>query len=307
MLSEEPKKSKSTALGDRVCGSLQSMNLGALLVGQLSQAINWSNDSSFKKPECRPWVELPAVSGGIKNERLNSEATPDPVVEPTSIVKVTESNNADDANVDVNSSAPLEATSVVCEKESIEQAENSELSPPAMELPEEVAREEIVATVQVEIVAKPSEVALAEVALESDTVPDSSIEASAKEIKEVAKPSSVVKTPRQDSIQSKPVEQLTDVEVVSKSANPHKRTSYQVAERMPLARADSRSSRVEAPQDDYLMQLERLVVELNMELARVRGEEATVDPIEQMANRIIALNLENLALREQLQQSNPKS
>jgi hypothetical protein len=51
--------------------------------------------------------------------------------------------------------------------------------------------------------------------------------------------------------------------------------------------------------------LERLVVELNMELAQVRGEQIGVDPMEQMANRIIALNLENLALREKLQQSNP--
>jgi hypothetical protein len=63
--------------------------------------------------------------------------------------------------------------------------------------------------------------------------------------------------------------------------------------------------KVEQSQDDYLLQLERLVVELNMELAQVRGEQIGVDPMEQMANRIIALNLENLALREKLQQSNP--
>jgi hypothetical protein len=103
------------------------------------------------------------------------------------------------------------------------------------------------------------------------------------------------------------VAQVTKDEVLEKSAKPQPRSSYQGAERVPLAKPVNKSPRSEIPQDDYLLQLERLVVELNMELAQVRGEEATIDPIEQMANRIIALNLENLALREQLQQSSQKS
>jgi len=76
-------------------------------------------------------------------------------------------------------------------------------------------------------------------------------------------------------------------------------------ERLPLPKLSSPALRGDQSQDDYLIQLERLVVELNMELARVRGEQDEVDPIEQMANRIIALNLENLALKEKLQQTQP--
>ncbi len=72
---------------------------------------------------------------------------------------------------------------------------------------------------------------------------------------------------------------------------------------VPIVPSNLRSPRNESSGDEYLLQLERLVLELNMELGRSRGEPKPVDPIEQMANRIIALNLENLALREKLQRT----
>ncbi|MFN7843417.1 MAG: hypothetical protein ACK5YR_12540 [Pirellula sp.] len=367
MLSEEQKKSKSTAQGDWGCGSLQSMNLGALLVGQLSQAINWSNDTSFKRPECKPWVDLPAVSGEPKNEQSNSEVTPTPVVSTQAIVEDKAPQVTQEAFVEVNNSAPPDAPSAESVQVAIESTEKCELTPPAIESSEQVAIVESTADASVELARLPSEVAAESVAVEvvkndletspnldqsaigsletsksqrklddqtkvetspsekstdvssaespitSDSnqayqpVPTSKVATSVDKIELDAKPSPVVKAPRQDSSKSKPVEQVTDEEVVAKSAKPLPRPSYQVAERIPLGKAVSKSPGGDMPQDDYLVQLERLVVELNMELARVRGEEATVDPIEQMANRIIALNLENLALREQLQQSNPKS
>ena len=366
MLSEEQKKSKSTAQGDWGCGSLQSMNLGALLVGQLSQAINWSNDSSFKRPECKPWVDLPAISGEPKNEQSNSEVMPASVVSPQAIVEDTVSQVTQDALVEVNNSVPPDAPSSDSVQDAIESTEKGELAPPAIESSEQVAIVENTADVSVEL-ARPSEVAAESVAvavvkndletspnldqstlgsretsksqrklddetkvetppsekstdvtsaespITSDSNPGyqpisaSKTATSVDKIELDPQPSSVVKAPRQDSSRSKPVEQVTVDEVVAKSSKPIPRPSYQVAERIPLVKAVSKSPGGDMQQDDYLAQLERLVVELNMELARVRGEEATVDPIEQMANRIIALNLENLALREQLQQSNPKT
>lgn len=79
--------------------------------------------------------------------------------------------------------------------------------------------------------------------------------------------------------------------------------SLNLDETAPFLASSHRAPRNESSSDDYLLQLERLVLELNMELGRSRGEPKPVDPIEQMANRIIALNLENLALREKLQRT----
>ncbi len=62
-----------------------------------------------------------------------------------------------------------------------------------------------------------------------------------------------------------------------------------------------RSVAAPAASDAYLSQLERLVLELNMELGRRNNEQAPTDPIEQLTQRIIELNLENLALREQIE------
>ena len=79
--------------------------------------------------------------------------------------------------------------------------------------------------------------------------------------------------------------------------------SLNLNEPVPFLPSTHRPPRNESSSDDYLLQLERLVLELNMELGRSRGEPKPVDPMEQMANRIIALNLENLALREKLQRT----
>lgn len=63
------------------------------------------------------------------------------------------------------------------------------------------------------------------------------------------------------------------------------------------------ATRQESSTDEYLAQLERLVLELNMELGRRRDDQQVADPMQQLSQRIIELNLENLALKEQLQRS----
>ena len=79
--------------------------------------------------------------------------------------------------------------------------------------------------------------------------------------------------------------------------------SLNLDETVSFPSSNPRAPRNATSNEDYLLQLERLVLELNMELGRSRGEPKPSDPMEQMANRIIALNLENLALREKLQRS----
>ncbi len=57
----------------------------------------------------------------------------------------------------------------------------------------------------------------------------------------------------------------------------------------------------DAPLDDYVARLERLVLELNMEIGRRSDTSNSGDSLQELSRRVIELNLENLALREQLQ------
>jgi hypothetical protein len=334
MLSEKEKNSKSTAYGGQGGGSLQSLNLGVLLVGQLSQAINWTNGSSFKKPDCKPWVDLPAHSSGLGDDRATSVVTPDQAASVPLIVEDTGSKVDDIPDVEVVKVPPPVLSSPVAEPLASERTENIDLTPPEIATPEVVAIVEVVTADPVETAPPPIEIAAEKlpadeekVAFESKVEVDQSLinivepsnsprevaqEVTAAQpvsdrlIEEKVEQTPIVEAISQNSNRVRPIEPMTNDEVGERPSKPQLRQSYQGVEKVPLAKAISRSPRVEVAQDDYLLQLERLVVELNMELARVRGEEATVDPIEQMANRIIALNLENLALREQLQQSDSK-
>ncbi len=63
----------------------------------------------------------------------------------------------------------------------------------------------------------------------------------------------------------------------------------------------ARSTSVDRDLDTYLAQLEQLVLQLNMELGR--RDAAQRDPLQDLSQRVIDLNLENLALREQLRKA----
>jgi hypothetical protein len=55
--------------------------------------------------------------------------------------------------------------------------------------------------------------------------------------------------------------------------------------------------------DDYLKRLESLVLELNMQLARLsfEGEDSGADYTQWLSQRVIDLSLENMSLQEELQ------
>jgi len=88
---------------------------------------------------------------------------------------------------------------------------------------------------------------------------------------------------------------------VSRAISPPKKLSNasSVAALHPVTGSTSQST------EDYLAKLERLVLELNMELGR-RSENEEEDPVAQLSQRIIELNLENMDLRERLQISESK-
>ncbi len=77
--------------------------------------------------------------------------------------------------------------------------------------------------------------------------------------------------------------------------------------RPSIARAQALPGRSGAtpsgPTETYLAKLERLVLELNMELIRRHESDQAVDPVEQLTQRIIELNLENMELKEMLQRA----
>lgn len=69
----------------------------------------------------------------------------------------------------------------------------------------------------------------------------------------------------------------------------------------PLVATLQRPVSVDQTVEGYLAKLEQLVLQLNMELGR--RDAASSDPIQDLSQRVIDLNLENLALKEQLKAS----
>ena len=102
---------------------------------------------------------------------------------------------------------------------------------------------------------------------------------------------SVPQQPAQQPIQQRPA-QPRPVPQRTAAALP----SFSTADRTTASTSHTEHASV----DDYVAKLERLVLELNMELAR-RDDRPSGNTLEDLSQRILDLNLENLALREQLQ------
>jgi hypothetical protein len=372
MVSETQDKSRASVASHANGGSLQKMNLGSLLVGQLGQAINWSNDASFKKPECKPWVDLPISDVELTSKPSPVEPTPSQQAEPAretpvavttsqpTVVDVPEEitvEEVSDSQPTVVSSIDSTVDTTVdskIEPESAKSSSSDQVEAPTTTI--EAKRETDVDNVQAssaiaiqpqneieidakskssldesvtqsrkaeEIAAAPSAATVAEPdpAVPAPPAPTpqkppakaaSSEVASARELPsalpaaiderstnetEVVAPAAPVAI--RTNAASKPVSSMGSNVV---SSGPSQKTKSFDKPVLPTTLRPIASG--EQSQEEYLLQLERLVVELNMELASVRGEQEAIDPIEQMANRIIALNLENLALREKLQRTN---
>lgn len=386
MMSEAQKTKNESNSAIAVRGSLQVLNLGPLLVGQLAQAINWSNDAAFKRPECKPWVDLPPDS----NLASTQLSPPEAVLPDTPSVSVESGEKATDTSsmsVDAITEVSVTDESTANVDTRVEDSPSSVHEPEMERLPEhdeldsldgkiqadsvEISRNESSAsairsddvskevtptpTVSPEAVITKEEyeegaapVAMIDQAIASRSALDHSQSKTEHEPKldaERSPKTEVISSQKQtivpdtdrpvpsavETVELRKVQSIAEdtslaaTEIASREnlnaaripsqkshdtdrngkQKPHLSQAVPRAERVSLARSSSLQPKVDQSQDDYLLQLERLVVELNMELAQVRGEQTGVDPLEQMANRIIALNLENLALREKLQQSNP--
>ena len=357
------------------------MNLGALPMQQLADAVNWCNSTSYTPPQCVPWVDLPQ----------SDSASSTTVIETSQVAAQSESTQAaveaaepqtspQPISTEINLTPPSAIESEKTDAEAIAKQKAAEL---AAQQAKELAEQELAARIAREQAEKEAAqlkaaseraaqeraaVAAAEQAAkiageqaEAEALQRSKDElaqkAQAEEQAAKQRASEQAELERQESIrreaaakreaeerevastrhaeeraaaEQEAAQRITEfqnkqaIERISApiAANPAQpssspgsasptRANNPATARTPiperkresapvLGAALTRTTSVPAT-DDYLSQLERLVLELNMELARRNNEQQPADPIEQLTQRIIALNLENLALREQIE------
>jgi hypothetical protein len=94
--------------------------------------------------------------------------------------------------------------------------------------------------------------------------------------------------------ETKPIQTHSTTPVASK-----KQETFNMPSITDVRRSSSKAS------DDYVQQLEQLVIELNYELGRINApkEAESESPTEWLVNRMLNLNLQNMALKEQLRQT----
>jgi hypothetical protein len=338
MASETPIKNQSAIAWQPAAGSLQAMNLGCMPLGQLGQLLNWRNEQSYTVPDRKPWVDLPLAAESTKPVEAPS---PQPVQQPVGPSDVVAAATTTETPTEENALQEAKAQELAAQELAAELAVKAEAEAAAKEaaaayeaaantakkaaIEEATARETAVAkeTAAKEAVAKESQEAAARELAAKETAARV-VAARVAAAKQAADTKAAAESaPAQLSAPSVPtVAKENKLDVASKrilstasqrednrvvdSQPTIARTeplSLNLNETVPFLPSTHRPPRNESSSDDYLLQLERLVLELNMELGRSRGEPKPVDPMEQMANRIIALNLENLALREKLQRT----
>lgn len=336
MVSETQDKAGASVATHATRGSLQKMNLGSLLVGQLGQAINWCNDTAFKKPECKPWVDLPTTDATIIDHSTIPEPIPAEEAKPTEEVPVavtvsepttTEVSEVVVADI-VSESDPTTESIVVSEPVATNEIDQDET--PVVVVDAKVEND-LETAQEVISVANPLPIdAKVEIPLDSvgnaamtqmPSLPEPPVERTTIEVapsrqRPSTTPAEVKKLSKEKEREEAPSNSAPTQSASTIAVSNENTTVVKNLDSTPPPRIAKAFDKPTLPssvrpvsagqhsQEDYLLQLERLVVELNMELASARGEQEAIDPLEQMANRIIALNLENLALREKLQRTN---
>lgn len=304
MASEIQIENQSAIAWQPVAGSLQAMNLGCMPLGQMGTSVNWRNEHAFTAPDCKPWVELPwAASNTASVSKPSLQAS----LEATKPLEAPPARSVppSDSDSEVMAASPSQELSMdeVAQQDAItKESAEQELAAKEVVFKEPVADETQAVTTRVEVESAP--VPFPNISSDSSTT----VEAISKpvpfppDLPATGSETKTVSEPRMSLASSK----QSDRSRVADSQPPRARveaSSLNLDETVSFLSSNPRAPRDATSSEDYLLQLERLVLELNMELGRSRGESKPSDPMEQMANRIIALNLENLALREKLQRS----
>ena len=336
------------------------MNLGAMLMGRLSEAINWGNSASFRTPQCDPWVGLvSAESESVKSndsvvesvptivaeqpievdsqERIakeaslaEAEAMAQPNAKPSAAQEAAAQEAAAQEAAALEAAAKEAAAKEIAKQEAAaNEAASKEIAARAAVAKEanenEIATQAAAAKEAAEKEAAEKEIfakeAAAKLALANEAAAKDAAKAEAAKI-EAAHEAAAIEAARaealaiQSAAQQSAAQQAAAMVASAKAPAPITRSTEPaksvatmgasvgmtaVRSMPPIPTLDShRTQRTDTALDDYLGKLERLVLELNMELGR-RKDQSPTDPIEQLSHRIIELNLENMALRERLE------
>ena len=308
-------------------GSLQSMNLGAMLVRQFGEAVNWTNSPSYQMPKCNPWVDLPVSASEMPVSASEMpEPNPEEPLPPTEFISGTQANELASAEVTPAEVTPAQVAPAQVTPAQVAPAQVA----PSEETPAEVATSEVATSEETPFEETPSAkegeetAGIEQLAIEAAELAAELQERSVRheEAQRAAKSEtankqaalrvkqneleprnrSVVESAKRTQTNQKVAESVVALEAepiaiildtVAKNSRVRDYAPIQSAFHVPSASDDS--------SEEYLCKLERLVLELNMELGRRNEGQNKTDPIAQLSQRIIELNLENLALKDMLQ------
>lgn len=292
-----PQMSAETQPGSPPKGSLQSLNFGMFSVDQLATLINWGNESDYKPPICNPWVNIdgaeepaPHATGTQTTETASGADNDEDVEAALSIEPDTLDGSiaADAAAIDPASVTPTEETT------STEEAPVTATSAVAVEAP-------------------------AASVIDNDDTVDASAQATSDAVP-ASHPESESPVSASASLTDRPDPIASDRPVTADAPKPA--THQQPAKHSPARAPNTIRTPLPKPiamkqapehrspmSGDYLKRLESLVLELNMQLARMsfEGEGSENDYTQWLSQRVIDLSLENMSLQEELQKLRPAS
>ena len=273
-------------------GSLFAMNLGGQTIDQLAELVNWANAADYKCKAINPWVLIEnstATSSGV------SASAPVSASAETLEQTVVESSNdtgeavAEEARM-AEAAEPVEDEATIEIAQVVEVIEAGEVDEPA----ETIASPEMIERVEAGTAAEPTEALEAEVPAVIETPTPKAPKPQAAPVTHPSVPQASA-----PAVQPRPTQATS-----SNSAAESPRGSKAIQPRtIPAMTTQTKIIRHDAGSDSqYLHRLESLVLELNLQLARVNNIniESNADYTHWLSQRVIDLSLENMALQEEL-------
>lgn len=287
-------------------GSLNAMRLGAQTLDQLAELVNWDNAQNFQVREVNPWTGLDSTSDP-QSKSTFATAPEEPISAPSPSITA-ESRSADltvDPPVVAGTQESDEANAGLSESTSHQEAPPEPLS----QSDESINEDQILPT--------PSHHAASsddkdlneahEVASQQDLQTENTVLERGEAVKaEYTSP----KSSQDDKDSVLPIAQAKQaVEVSNDRPKVDPKRTIPVTSGLPaqmrldaMTTNPSKASSAQANVDhNYLHRLESLVLELNLQLARINtpiNDEA--DYSQWLSQRVIDLSLQNMALQEEL-------
>jgi hypothetical protein len=268
-------------------GSLNTMMLGGQTLEQLGELVNWTNASDFVSRDVNPWAAL-EDSNSPKSHSSSASSVSDAVPSAAPIAAPVD-QVADDAPLSIVTVDPVDTDEQLL-------PENTDSDQPLDPvLQKEDAGEHV--TEETELLVSDES--------DSETFPIEEREPA----EEYASKTEVEPSLDQAPIVVSPpaVQRMVETRVSTEARSPNRLNPTPTSHRVP-PRIDEMSPKPMMPtsasmsgDSNYLHRLEALVLELNLQLARVNGPtDSAADHTQWLSQRVIDLSLQNMALQEEL-------